>query len=116
MEGKKTVQLYLPASPALLVHATATPACEIIQPDLAAKAHANDLFASFTTKLLVTSEPTPLPSPLPSPNQPEASSPLANPTPCVVKEGLSARMEQRVLTNLGQLPWGGPPSPPTTPK
>ena len=116
MEGKKTVQLYLPASPALLAHATATPAGEIIQPDLAAKAHANDLFASFTTKLLVTSEPTPLPSPLPSPNQPEASSPLTNPTPCAVREGLSARMEQRVLANLGQLPWGGPPSPPTTPK
>jgi hypothetical protein len=49
VEGKKTVQLYLPASPALLAHATATPAGEIIQPDLATKAHANDLFASFTT-------------------------------------------------------------------
>jgi hypothetical protein len=62
-------------------------------------------------QVAVTSEPTPLPSPLPSPNQPEASSPLTNPTPCAVREGLSARMEQRVLANLGQLPWGGPPSP-----
>ena len=41
VEGKKTVQMYLPASPALLAHATATPAGEIIRPDLAAKAHAH---------------------------------------------------------------------------
>ena len=118
VEGKNTVQLYLPASPALLAHATATPAGEIIQPDLAAKARAHDLFFTRLVhhQVAVTSEPTPLPSPLPSPNQPEASSPLTNPTPCAVREGLSARMEQRVLANLGQLPWGGPPSPPTTPK
>ena len=73
MEGKKTVQMYLPASPALLAHATATPAGEIIQPDLAAKARAHDLFASFTTKLLSRASRRPSPRPSPRPTSPSSS-------------------------------------------
>ena len=87
VEGKKTVQLYLPASPALLAHATATPAGEIIQPDLAAKARAHDLFASFTTKLLSRASRRPSPRPSPRPTSPKQARHSRTPPPAWSKKG-----------------------------
>ena len=87
VEGKKTVQLYLPTSPALLAHATATPAGEIIQPDLAAKARAHDLFASFTTKLLSRASRRPSPRPSPRPTSPKQARRSRTPPPARSEKG-----------------------------
>ena len=87
VEGKKTVQMYLPASPALLAHATATPAGEIIQPDLAAKARAHDLFASFTTSCSSRASRRPSPRPSPRPTSPKQARHSRTPPPAWSKKG-----------------------------
>jgi len=86
-KARKLYSCTCPPPPALLAHATATPAGEIIQPDLAAKAHAHDLFASFTTKLLSRASRRPSPRPSPRPTSPKQARRSRTPPPARSEKG-----------------------------